>query len=106
MRPCLHTMFRLIASEADARCRRGKGRVDQATMNDLGIDQGIWVALRECQKNAVRCGIGYLNKPLVQQDHKACLLSLPTGAGKSGVISTLAHYAPQNKVLVLCHRRY
>lgn len=80
--------------------------MDQAAINDLGIDQSVWIALRECQKNAVRCGVGYLNKALDQQDHKACLLSLPTGAGKSGVIATLAHYAPQHKVLVLCHRRY
>lgn len=80
--------------------------MDQAALNDLGIDQGIWIALRECQKSAVRCGVGYLNEPLDQQEHKACLLSLPTGAGKSGVIATLAHYAPQHKILVLCHRRY
>lgn len=80
--------------------------MDKATSNDLGVDQALWVELRDCQKNAVRCGIAYINKPLDQQDHKACLLSLPTGAGKSGVIATVAHYAPQHKILVLCHRRY
>jgi len=80
--------------------------MDQAAVNDLGVDQNIWIALRDCQKNAVRCGIGYLTSSLEQQENKACLLSLPTGAGKSGVIATLAHYAPQHKVLVLCHRRY
>lgn len=63
--------------------------MDQAVTSGLGIDQSIWNALRHCQKNAIRCGIDYLNNPLDQQGHKACLLSLPTGAGKSGVIATL-----------------
>lgn len=48
--------------------------------------------------------MSYVRKPL-NDETKSCLISLPTGAGKSGVISVICHKATQKRVLVLCHRR-
>lgn len=68
------------------------------------INPILWQSLRNCQKESIRTALSYLRKPL-NEDINSCLISLPTGAGKSGVISILSHKATQKRVLVLCHRR-
>jgi len=62
----------------------------------------LWPHLRLCQKNSIDKASDYLNSPVSK---KSCLISLPTGAGKSGVICTLAHFSKQRRILILCHRR-
>lgn len=62
----------------------------------------LWTHLRLCQKNSIDKASNYLNSPVSK---KSCLISLPTGAGKSGVICTLAHFSKQKRILILCHRR-
>ena len=73
-------------------------------IRDIFINDVLWISLRECQKLSIETALGYLQSPLTE-DAKSCLISLPTGAGKSGVISVVSHLANQNKTLVLCHRR-
>lgn len=68
------------------------------------INPILWQSLRNCQKESIKTALSYLRKPL-NEDINSCLISLPTGAGKSGVISILSHKATQKRVLVLCHRR-
>jgi len=70
----------------------------------LTIPADLSAQLRACQSESVDLALRYLARPQSIQ-RGACLLSLPTGAGKSGVIATIAHYAAQQHVLVLCHRR-
>lgn len=73
-------------------------------MNIKGItvEDGLWDALRTCQQGSIKTAFDYLSKP---KSEKSCLLSLPTGAGKSGVIATVSHFTKKKKILVLCHRR-
>lgn len=73
-------------------------------VSGFSIDNSLWSNLRRCQQGSIRIALSYLRKPLTETA-KACLVSLPTGAGKSGVISVISHKASQKKVLVLCHRR-
>jgi superfamily II DNA or RNA helicase len=68
------------------------------------INSVLWNGLRDCQKGSVKTALSYVRKPL-SEEAKSCLISLPTGAGKSGVISVICHKSTQRKVLVLCHRR-
>lgn len=68
------------------------------------IHEELWQSLRYCQQESIKTALSYLKKPL-NEDANSCLISLPTGAGKSGVISILSHKATQKRVLVLCHRR-
>lgn len=72
-------------------------RVGRLTINDV-----LWANLRTCQQEGIDTVVKYLYRPI---SDKSCLLSLPTGAGKSGAICTLAHYSKHKKVLILCHRR-
>jgi len=72
-------------------------RTHGITINDV-----LWGGLRECQQESVRVALKYLKAPI---SDKSCLISLPTGAGKSGVICTLSHTSKHKRVLVLCHRR-
>lgn len=65
----------------------------------------LWSALRFCQQRSIETALKYIKRPIESLDSKSCLISLPTGAGKSGVIAVVAHAAKQSKVLVLCHRR-
>ncbi|EMN7445641.1 DEAD/DEAH box helicase family protein [Vibrio parahaemolyticus] len=74
-------------------------KVGKFVVNDV-----LWHSLRCCQKDGIKTALSYLQKPL-SDDAKSCLISLPTGAGKSGVISVISHKAKQKKTLVLCHRR-
>jgi superfamily II DNA or RNA helicase len=73
-------------------------------MNIQGImvEDELWGALRVCQQESIKTAFSYLSKP---KSEKSCLLSLPTGAGKSGVIATVSHFTKKKKILVLCHRR-
>jgi superfamily II DNA or RNA helicase len=67
------------------------------------IPQEIWDGLRTCQQESIKTAFSYLNRPTPE---KSCLISLPTGAGKTGVISVVSHFWKTNKtILVLCHRR-
>ncbi len=68
------------------------------------VNQDLWASLRYCQQQSIKTVLSYLKKPL-NENANSCLISLPTGAGKSGVISVLSHKATQKRVLVLCHRR-
>ncbi len=75
-------------------------------MNICGfsINAQLWQSLRYCQQESIQTALSYLRKPF-DEALKSCLISLPTGAGKSGVISVVSHKATQKKTLVLCHRR-
>ncbi|AFT90260.1 DEAD/DEAH box helicase [Paraburkholderia phenoliruptrix] len=66
------------------------------------VEQELWDALRHGQKESVATALGFLRK---RETAKSCLISLPTGAGKTGVIAFLAHVATQRRVLVISHRR-
>jgi superfamily II DNA or RNA helicase len=68
------------------------------------INDILWNGLRFCQQGSVKTALSYVRKPF-DDDTKSCLISLPTGAGKSGVITVICHKATQRKILVLCHRR-
>ncbi|MCH4811204.1 DEAD/DEAH box helicase [Vreelandella neptunia] len=68
------------------------------------INDILWDSLRACQQDSVKVSLNYLRKPL-SEEARSCLISLPTGAGKTGVISVVSHKATQKKTLVLCHRR-
>lgn len=66
------------------------------------VEDELWGALRLCQQESIKTAFSYLSKP---KSEKSCLLSLPTGAGKSGVVATTSHFTEKKKILVLCHRR-
>ena len=65
------------------------------------IPESIASMLRDCQNDSINTISNYLDKP----SEGACLISLPTGSGKSGVICCVAHYSKIDKVLVVSHRR-
>ncbi len=58
-------------------------------------------SLRKCQIDAINSATKYLKNP---PGNKSCLLSLPTGAGKTGVISTICLLSKKDKILILSHR--
>lgn len=70
-------------------------------INGITIKEAIWRKLRLCQKEAVRTSLTYLER---DHDGKSCLLSLPTGAGKSGVIALVSHKSKKDRVLILSSR--
>jgi superfamily II DNA or RNA helicase len=71
---------------------------------EFGVKSELWDGLRNCQRQSVERSLRYTGAPLAANSNKSCLISLPTGAGKTGVISVVAHHAEQKRVLVLCHR--
>lgn len=73
-------------------------------VSGFSVNQTLWQNLRKCQKKSIQTAFSYLKKPL-NESSNSCLISLPTGAGKSGVIAVLSHKATQKRVLILCHRR-
>ncbi|MCZ2722395.1 DEAD/DEAH box helicase family protein [Marinomonas sp. 15G1-11] len=73
-------------------------------VSGFSVNEDLWQSLRHCQQESIQTALSYLKKPLNEKAN-SCLISLPTGAGKSGVISIVAHKATQKRVLVLCHRR-
>ncbi|MEL0638499.1 DEAD/DEAH box helicase family protein [Marinomonas sp. TI.3.20] len=73
-------------------------------VSGFSVNEDLWQSLRSCQQESIQTALSYLKKPL-DKNANSCLISLPTGAGKSGVISIVSHKATQKRVLVLCHRR-
>ncbi|OPA93708.1 hypothetical protein BFW86_06430 [Pseudomonas fluorescens] len=70
----------------------------------LGLDfvnDELWKSLRTGQKKGVESAFNYLAGAKTQH---SCLISLPTGAGKTGVIATVAHFSSKRNILILCHR--
>lgn len=57
--------------------------------------------LRTCQRDAIRTAQNFLKN---YQD-KSCLICLPTGAGKSGVIAIITQECTSERALVISHRR-
>jgi len=80
-------------------------QLPDVNIEGFSIDKNLWESLRRCQKESIKKALLYTKAPIGSQGNKSCLISLPTGAGKSGVISVLAHSCDQKKILVLCHRR-
>ena len=67
----------------------------------MKISEEVTERLRSCQKTSVET----ISKYLRSKSEKSCLISLPTGAGKSGVICVASHSSKSKRVLVLTHRR-
>ena len=59
--------------------------------------------LRTCQVGALLSFAEYVDKK--EDTEKAFLINLPTGAGKTGVISLISHLSDATKILVICHRK-
>lgn len=78
--------------------------MEEIEATEAGINLVLWAALRNCQQQSVQCALQYAGSTISGDTNKSCLISLPTGAGKTGVISVVAHYAVQQRILVLCHR--
>lgn len=70
-------------------------------IGDYFVNDGLWESLRVGQKEGVEGILKYLSDAEV---NGSCLTSLPTGAGKTGVIATVAHFSSDKNVLILCHR--
>ncbi|HAV6992637.1 TPA: DEAD/DEAH box helicase family protein, partial [Escherichia coli] len=58
--------------------------------------------IRKCQEEAVEKFFKFKKKNIRD---KACLINLPTGAGKTGVISLISHLSKERNILIICHRR-
>ena len=58
--------------------------------------------LRTCQREAIEAAQVYLRRLHTQ---RSCLISMPTGAGKTGVIAVVSHLARAHHILIVCHRR-
>ncbi len=67
----------------------------------MKISEEVIESLRDCQKTS----LDIISKYLRSKSEKPCLISLPTGAGKSGVICVASHSSTSKRVLVLTHRR-
>lgn len=67
----------------------------------MKISEEVTERLRDCQKTSLET----ISKYLRSKSEKSCLISLPTGAGKSGVICVASHSSNSKRVLVLTHRR-
>lgn len=65
------------------------------------VSKQIQDKLRKCQVKS----IDVIAKYLRSKSEGSCLISLPTGAGKSGVICTVSHNCKFKKILVVTHRR-
>jgi len=59
-------------------------------------------SLRVCQREAIQKITDYTSQVFAQ---KSCLICLPTGAGKTGVIAVISQLDNFNKVLIISHRR-
>ena len=71
-------------------------------ISGVQVDDSVWLGLRFCQKKAIKTVFRYLQRG---EKKRSCLISMPTGSGKSGVISVVSQYISNAKILVLCHRR-
>ncbi len=65
------------------------------------ISELITNNLRLCQNESINT----INEYLLKGVKGSCLISLPTGAGKSGVICTVGHFVDFKKILVVTHRK-
>ncbi|WP_186828308.1 DEAD/DEAH box helicase family protein, partial [Pseudomonas syringae] len=65
------------------------------------VNDKLWKSLRTGQKKGIESAFNYLAGA---ETKHSCLISLPTGAGKTGVIATIAHFSSKKNVLVVCHR--
>ncbi|UWM65751.1 DEAD/DEAH box helicase [Enterobacter sp. CP102] len=68
---------------------------------NVEVPASIVSMLRDCQNESINTISNYLDEP----SEGACLISLPTGSGKSGVICCVAHYSKIDKILIVSHRR-
>lgn len=67
----------------------------------FGVDEEFWNALRQGQRDSIERALRFLRQGSVSG---SCLISMPTGSGKTGVISTIAHLANARRVVVVSHR--
>ncbi|MEN2751961.1 DEAD/DEAH box helicase family protein [Psychrobacter sp. FBL11] len=67
----------------------------------MKISEEVIERLRDCQKTS----LDTISKYLRSKSERSCLISLPTGAGKSGVICIASHNSKSKRVLILTHRR-
>ena len=67
----------------------------------MNISEEVIGRLRDCQKKSIETVSTYLSS----RSKKSCPISLPTGAGKSGVICVASHSSKSKRVLILTHRR-
>ncbi|MBN7124116.1 restriction endonuclease subunit R [Erwinia billingiae] len=67
----------------------------------LIVPNEIMAELRDCQKKSIITVSNFID----DNANGSCLISLPTGAGKSGVICCVGHYTHLRRVLVVTHRR-
>ncbi len=58
--------------------------------------------IRRCQEEAIKTFFKFKKKKVTD---KAFLINLPTGAGKTGVISLISHLSKEQNILIICHRR-
>ena len=80
------------------------GVITKESVMQLGLDfvnDNLWESLRTGQRKGIESAFNYLAGAKTQH---SCLISLPTGAGKTGVIATISHFSSKKNVLVLCHR--
>lgn len=69
------------------------------------IDKKLYAKLRKPQKEAFDKMLLYSKDYKAGKTHKAALVQMPTGSGKTGVIACLAHYNPYvNNVLIISPR--
>lgn len=71
-------------------------------MNILEYLDSAEEKLRKCQLEAVRSFVRYAEE---NNKERGFLINLPTGAGKTGIISLISHLSDALKVLVICHRK-
>ena len=58
--------------------------------------------LRGCQRSALESFVDYRK---AESTERSFLVNLPTGAGKTGVITLIAHLCDESRILVVCHRK-
>lgn len=71
-------------------------------LSDVEVEEKFGGKLRECQKASLNVAFDYFSSPY---KNKSCLISLPTGAGKSGVITAISHCSDFRRILILSNRR-
>ncbi len=71
-------------------------------MDILEYLESVKEKLRSCQVEAVRSFVKYAEE---NESDRAFLINLPTGAGKTGVISLISHLSEASRILVICHRK-
>lgn len=71
-------------------------------MNILEYLDSAEEKLRKCQLEAVRSFVRFAEE---NDTERGFLINLPTGAGKTGIITLISHLSDALKVLVICHRK-